>query len=314
MKRLREDGVSIVYISHKLDEVMEIADEITVLRDGKNAGRMKASEATRDRIVSMMVGRELSAMFPKGAGKKGDVVLEVESLSSGGALRDVSFSARRGEILGIAGLLGAGQMTLARVLFGIERIDGGTVRVHGKRARLGSPGRAIQAGLGFMPDDRKEEGLVLGLSVSKNLTLAVTKRLTRFGFLSGRLERSVASKLCRDLSIKAKGPDQPVKFLSGGNQQKVVLGKWLALGPDILILCEPTRGIDVGAKVEMYNLMNRLAAGGKCIVLISSELPELISLSDRIIVMFEGRVAGEVSREAATQTAIMNYAVGGRAG
>jgi len=311
IRRLKAEGVSIIYISHRLEEVFQIADRVTVLRDGELVATKNVADTDREDIIRMMVGRELKESIPKVAAEPGDVALEVKHLNRAGILRDISFDVRRGEILGIAGLVGAGRTEVARAVFGADPIDSGEIRVNGKPVRIKSPRHAISLGIGLVTEDRKALGLVLGMAVRENISLANLGILSRLGFVSRRREREVARKYVEDVLIKTPSVEQAVQNLSGGNQQKVVLAKWLFTESKVLIFDEPTRGIDVGAKTEIYQLMNRLAANGVAIIMISSELLEVLCMSDRILVMHEGEIAGELSREEATQERIMHLATGG---
>lgn len=314
IRELKEAGTAVVFISHRLEEVFRLADRIFVLRDGENAGVLTRKEATPERVVRLMVGREVKERYPKAFVKPGPELLRVKGLNCHGVLRDISFSLRRGEILGLGGLMGAGQYRLARALFGLERCTSGHIWLNGQELRIATPQAAIRAGLGLLPENRKEDGLVLTASVGHNLALASLRRLSGpAGWLDRPAERRLVEEQIRRLSIKTAGPRNPVKTLSGGNQQKVVLGRWLAIGPEVMVMCEPTRGVDVGAKVELYRHMAELVAAGKGIILITSELPELLALSDRILVMMEGRVAGLLTRQEATPERVMYLATGGRA-
>ncbi len=313
IRSLVERGVSVIYISHKLDEVFEISDTITVLRDGRRVSTAPASGTTKDRVVHEMVGRDLVNMFPKQEVPLGDVVLQVADMRISEDSRPVSFEVRAGEILGVVGLMGAGQIKLARALFGLERIAGGSVRIRGRAVDLRSPLHAVRSGLGLVTENRKEEGLVLALSVARNITLASIDSVLTMGVISRRREQAVVSRKVAELDIKTPSAHQLVRNLSGGNQQKVVLAKWLAVEPEVIVLCEPTRGIDVGAKVEIYKLMGLMAAQGKAIVLVSSEVPEVVAMSDRILVMHAGNVVCDLSREEASQELVMQYATGGNA-
>ncbi|MGE5586334.1 MAG: sugar ABC transporter ATP-binding protein [Bacillota bacterium] len=310
-----EQGVSIIYISHKLDEVFRIADTITVLRDGRRVSTTPTSllTLTKERIVHEMVGRDLGNMFPKEEVAPGDVVLEVNNLRLPGGPSPISFSVRAGEIVGVVGLMGAGQIRLARALFGLERIAGGEVKIRRKAADLRSPLSAVRAGIGLVTENRKEEGLVLPLSVARNITLGSLDHVSTLGVVSQRKERAVVDEKVAGLGIKTPSIRQLVRNLSGGNQQKVVLAKWLTVDPDVIVLCEPTRGIDVGAKVEIYRLMGLMASQGKAILLISSEVPEVVAMSDRVLVMHSGRVVCDLPREEVSQEAVMQYATGGNA-
>lgn len=310
---LAERGVSIIYISHKLEEVLRIADTVTVLRDGRRVSTTPTSLTTKERVVHEMVGRDLANMFPKEEVARGDVVLEVSDMRLSEASAPVSFTVRAGEILGIVGLMGAGQIRLARALFGLERVAGGDVRIKGKPVDLRSPLRAVQAGIGLVTENRKEEGLVLALSVAKNITLTSIDSVSTLGVVSQGKEQAVVGRKIAELDIKTPSAHQLVRNLSGGNQQKVVLAKWLTVDPELIVLCEPTRGVDVGAKVEIYRLMGLMAAQGKAILLVSSEVPEVVAMSDRVLVMHGGNVVCELPTEEISQEAVMHYATGGNA-
>ena len=310
IRRLTSRGVAIVFISHRLDEIFEIGDRVTVLRDGRHVATKEVASADRRELVRLMADREIDEQVPKHLPQRGEELLRVEGLSRRGVLEDVSFSVHAGEVVGFAGLLGSGRTDVAHAVFGLDEIDAGRVLVRGKPLRIGSPRDAIRARIGLLTEDRKKQGLVLQLSVRENLVLPVLGSLSRFGIVSRRREQEKASRYARDLRIKTPSLEQIVLNLSGGNQQKVVLGKWLACQVDILILDEPTRGIDVGAKQEVYLLMNRLIAEGVGIVLISSELPEIVGLSDRVMVMRGGRVVGEFTAPGITQEAVLACAVG----
>ena len=303
--RLKAEGVAIVYISHRLEEIFRIADRVTVLRDGRLVGELPIAEATPQRLIAMMVGRELVTLFPKEPVEIGPPVLEVRHLSRAGALDDISFVLRRGEIVGLAGLVGAGRTELARALFGADPIDAGEIRIDGRPVRIRSPRDAIRHGLAFVTEERKLYGLVLGMTVRENATLASLGELTRLGFVDFARERRIAQEYVRRLDIRTPGIEQEVVNLSGGNQQKVVIARWLATRPRVLILDEPTRGIDVGAKAEVHALMSRLAREGLAILMISSELPEILGMSDRILVVRQGRLSGEFARSEATQEKIL---------
>ena len=303
--RLKAQGVAVVYISHRLDEIFRVADRVTVLRDGRLVGSLSIAEATQARLIGMMVGRELTTLFPKELIDIGEPVLEARNLRRVGELEDISFVLHRREILGLAGLVGAGRTELVRVLFGADPLDSGEILIEGRPVRIRGPRDAIRLGLGFVTEDRKLQGLVLGMTVRENETLASLAKVARLGFLDPRRERKVAAELTDQLGVRTPSIEQEVNNLSGGNQQKVVIAKWLATQPRILILDEPTRGIDVGAKAEVHALMTRLARDGVSILMISSELPEILGMSDRILVMRQGRLTGEFSRADASQEAIM---------
>jgi ribose transport system ATP-binding protein len=308
---LKEQGIAIVFISHRLEEVFQIADRVVVLRDGRRIGGVPIKEATSDKIIRMMVGRELLAeIFHKEKAEIGEPLLEVRGLTARGVVEDVSFTLRRGEILGFAGLVGAGRTDTARLLFGVDHRDAGEIRIDGAPVRINSPVDAVVAGLGFVPEDRGLQGLVLKLSVQENIVLPTLNEHSTAGWVDQHALRDTAQTYVDKLSIRTPHLRQKAMFLSGGNQQKVVLAKWLAVQPKVLILDEPTRGIDVGAKVEVHALMNQLVQAGIGIIMISSELPEIMGMSDRILVMHEGRVAAILDRSEATQEKIMAYASG----
>ncbi|MBN2416931.1 sugar ABC transporter ATP-binding protein [bacterium] len=307
---LKKRGVGVIYISHRMEELFTIGDRVTVLRDGRVAGRRTIAETSREDLVRLMVNRELEEQYPRIRPERGEPVLEGAGLSRSGSFTDVTFTLHRGEILGMAGLMGSGRTEIARALFGIDRLDSGTVRIHGRETAVTDPGAAIGYGMGFLTEDRKSQGLVLDLSVRENITLPGLKRFTRMGLLRIHGEKETAQRFIRELRIRTPGMDRKTLYLSGGNQQKVVLAKWLCSLADILIFDEPTRGIDVGSKVEIYQWMNQLTAAGAAILMISSELPEILGMSDRIIVIHRGRVAAELSSEEATQERILHYAIG----
>jgi ribose transport system ATP-binding protein len=307
--RLIARGVAVVYITHRLDEVYRIGHRVTVLRDGKHVATRALSEVTVADLVRMMANRDLTEHFPKRRVAPGAELLRVEGLRRNGALRDITFSLRSGEVLGIAGLLGAGRTELARVLAGADRADAGRIVRDGVEVTLRTPADAIAKGIGLLPEDRKAEGLVAELTAARNIALPHGRRLAPTGFLRGGSEERLARPVMEDLRVKAT-PTQEVGLLSGGNQQKVVLGKWLAGDARVYIFDEPTRGVDVGAKVEIYNLMNRLTESGAGIIMISSELPELLGMSDRILVMRGGAIGAEFEASTATQEKILGAALG----
>jgi ribose transport system ATP-binding protein len=309
-RQLRSEGVGIVHISHRLQELKQISDRVTVMRDGRVIDTIPTPDATIDKIISMMVGRTIFEAAPEVPEHTNpEVVLEVRNLNRGRVIRDVSFSVHRGEIVGIAGLVGAGRTEVARAVFGADPVDSGEVFVHGKRVRIQSPTDAVRNGIGYLSEDRKRYGLALGLNVETNIVLASLRRfLSPFGVVRTVLTRAAADSQVKSLAIKTPSLSQKVRNLSGGTQQKVVVGKWLTADTEILIFDEPTRGIDVGAKSEIYHLLNELAHEGKAIVMISSELPEILRMSHRIVVMCEGRVTGELTAEEATQEKIMTFA------
>jgi len=311
IRSLKARGVGIIYISHRLEEIFAIADRVTVLRDGRHVGTRPIGAVDRDELIRMMVGRELAGTSPKKVVARGAPVLEVRGLTRRGAFSDVSFTVHAGEVLGIGGLVGAGRTEVARALFGADPIDAGEIRLDGQPVLIRSPRDAIRLGLGLVPEDRKTLGLILNMVVRENVTLAHLDLLSMLGFVNRRRERDLAAEYVRSLRIRTPTIEQEVRHLSGGNQQKVVLAKWLCTDSRVMIFDEPTRGIDVGAKQEIYELMNELAARGVAMIMITSELPELLAMSDRILVMHAGRVAGELSREEATQERVMHLATGG---
>lgn len=308
---LKQKGVGMIYISHRMEEIFQISDRITVLRDGKYIGTKRTQETSMEELVRMMVGRDIHDRFPKVSIPIGEERIRVESLSVKNKLHNISFAARSGEILGIAGLMGAGRTELAKALFGVEALEQGKIYVDGKETAIKRPIDAIRAGIAFVTEDRKQEGLILSLSIRENLSLPNLAKLSTSGFMHKNQESKLSADSIAKLQIKTPHAEQIVGALSGGNQQKVVIGKWLATNPKILILDEPTRGVDIGAKKEIYDLMNQLAAQGVAIIMISSELPEVLGMSDRILVMHEGRITGEFSQQEATQENIMHAATGG---
>jgi ribose transport system ATP-binding protein len=315
IRDLKTHGIGVIYVSHRLAEVFAVADRIMVLRDGEHVATRPAKEVTTDSLIEMMVGRKLESEFPKRHVIVGPERLVVRGLSRDDVVRDVSFSIRRGEVLGLTGLVGAGRTETARLLFGADRADRGVVALDGKALRLRSPAEAIRHGICLLTEDRKAQGLILGRSVRENFGLPNLGRLSRLGFVQARQERQKLAGYVRNLRIKLGSTELPAWSLSGGNQQKVVLAKWLEAHSHILIFDEPTRGIDVGAKFEIYQLINDLAGQGKAILFISSELPEILGMADRILVMHAGRIAGEIRDVAtATQEQIMRLAVGRTSG
>ncbi|TDO70520.1 monosaccharide ABC transporter ATP-binding protein (CUT2 family) [Halanaerobium saccharolyticum] len=308
---LRDRGKSVIYISHKMDEIFQIADEITVLRDGKVVATNKAEDLTEDKVVSMMVGRELSKAFPKEEIEIGKKIFEVRNLSRKGVIRDINFNVHRGEIVGFAGLVGAGRTEVMRSLFGLDEFDSGEIKIKGKNAKITNTSDSIDNGLVMLSEDRRRYGIVPVRSVRENITISKLDDFIYGGRLHAKKEKKVVEDMSHKLNIKTPSIETNVSSLSGGNQQKVILAKWLVNNPDVFLLDEPTRGIDVGAKYEIYKLMVDLAKEGKGIVMVSSELPELIGMCDRIYVMSEGTITGELSREEFSQKAIMKYAIGG---
>ena len=307
---LRSNGVSIIYISHRLDEVERVADRVVVLRDGRNAGELRRGEISKDRMVQLMVGRDLKAFFTEPVETRGDVCLELRGLRTGRyAAHPISLSLRAGEILGLAGLIGAGRSELAQTVFGVDASRGGEVLLDGALLNIRSPQDAIRHGIYLVPEDRRNCGLLTGMSVRENITLPNLSRFSAGGWLSRPKELAGAQAACANLKIKAASVEVQAASLSGGNQQKIVLAKWLSLKPRVILFDEPTRGIDVGAKAEIYQLMRRLAAEGVAILMISSDMEEILGNSDRVAVMHEGRVTGVLQRSDCTQEAIMQLAV-----
>jgi len=309
MKTLRERDMTLIYISHRLEEVFEIADRITVLRDGRLIATKSTDETNPGEVVKMMVGRELGDIYSRNATKKDDILLEVDKLN-GGDFQDCSLDLHRGEILGIYGLVGAGRSEFARALLGLDPATSGRVKIEGRQIERLSIRTAIARGLVYVPEDRKTQGLFLELSVRKNLTINILDSLSNWGFLNFRRLAEASLGLIGRLRIRPPEPLRRIRNLSGGNQQKVVIAKWLSVEPKILVLDEPTRGIDVGSKAEVYALINRLAAEGVGIIIISSELPEILGISDRVLVMKAGEMVGEFQRDDATQDGIMHLAAG----
>ena len=310
IRDLRAKGVGVVHISHRLEELKQISDRVTVMRDGRYIDTVQTQEAAIDRIISMMVGRTIYEATPEVPEKPSEeIVLEVRDLKRGNVIRDVNFNLRKGEILGFAGLVGAGRTEVARAVFGADPVDSGEVYVHGKRVHIKSPNDAVRHGIGYLSEDRKRYGLALGMNVEENIILAAFKKfLGAIGWVNRSKIRTTAQSFVAALTIKTPSLEQKVRNLSGGNQQKVIIGKWLTADTSILIFDEPTRGIDVGAKSEIYRLLNDLAQQGKSIIMISSELPEILRMSHRVVVMCEGRVTGELNIADATQEKIMQYA------
>ncbi len=307
---LKDQGIGMIYISHRLEEIFAIGDRVTVMRDGEYIATNPVSEVNREDIIKMMVGRELTHEFPKETFDRGDERLRVEGLTRKGAFEDVSFSLHQGEIVGLTGLVGAGRTEVARAIFGADAIDDGQIVLDGAPITVRSPQDAIRQGIGLLTEDRKNQGLILGMTIRENTTLANLASLVRFIFVDRGKEREVTSSYVRELQIKTPSIEQTAQNLSGGNQQKVVLAKWLFTQSKVLIFDEPTRGIDVGAKVEIYRLMNDLVREGVSILMISSELPEVLGMCDQVLVMHEGHLAGKLARAEATQERIMQLATG----
>ncbi len=311
IRELKAHGVGIIYISHRLEELPEVADRVTALRDGFVVGTRPMVEVSRAELIRLMVGRELSTVFPKLEVSIGKTVLELRGVGCRQAkVHGVSLDVRRGEILGLAGLVGAGRTELARTLFGLTPADAGTILLRGLPVTIGSPREAIARGIAYVPEDRRKHGVVLEMSVSSNTTLATLRAISRFGLIDFALERALATEYVLRLAVKTPSIDAAVGSLSGGNQQKVALARWLTAGPSVLILDEPTQGVDVGAKAEIHRLMGELVSRGMAVLMISSELPEVLGMSDRIAVMHAGTIVGVVDRASATQEQLMELALG----
>jgi rhamnose transport system ATP-binding protein len=312
INKLREQGVGIIYITHRLEELSVIADRVTVLRDGQVVGTYDMAQTNSQELIRLMVGRELSAIFPKREVERGDVALELRGIGNhAGGLSNIDLSVHRGEIVGLAGLVGAGRTELARIIFGLDHADSGEVRVHGKQVRINTPADAINCGIAYLPEDRRRQGVIPEMPVSANITLASLKKLKRYGGFDFQQEKQIAAEYVQRFAIKTPSVSSPVSTLSGGNQQKVALSRWLATKPSVLILDEPTQGIDVGAKAEIHGLIGDLASEGMAILMISSDLPEILGMSDRIAVMRAGTIVGIVERAGATQQQIIALALGG---
>ncbi|SES75385.1 ribose transport system ATP-binding protein [Salinibacillus kushneri] len=310
VEQLKQDGVGIIYISHRMEELKRVTDRITVMRDGEYIDTVDTDETTIDKIISLMVGREIyESSEPKSITGSNEVLLEVKNLNREGVLKDINFQLKKGEILGFAGLMGAGRTEVARAIFGADSIDSGEIYRNGKQVKIKSPKEAVKHGIGYLSEDRKRFGLMLDMDVKTNIGIAsMDSFVGSVGLTKQKAMEQQSKEMVEQLNIKTPSVNQEVRLLSGGNQQKVVIGKWLTRDSDILIFDEPTRGIDIGAKGEIYKLLNDLAAQGKAIIMISSELPEILRMSHRVIVMCEGRITGELKNESATQEEIMTYA------
>jgi len=308
VKKLVEQKVTIIYISHRLEELFEISDRVTILRDGKYIDTKITKETNKQELVNLMVGRELTEQFPKRDVEIGEVVLDVRNVYAGDFLQNVSLQIKAGEIVGLAGLVGSGRTELARVIFGADKMQKGEVYLNSRKLSCKSPVTSIADGIALIPEDRKKQGALLKMSVADNVSFAKLKRISKFSIVNRKKEVEITQNYINKMNIKTPNQQQLVKNLSGGNQQKVVLAKWLAIKPKLYIFDEPTRGIDVGAKYEIYDIMNKMVARGDSILMISSELPEILGLSDRIVVMSKGKVSGELSKEEANQNSIMHLA------
>jgi rhamnose transport system ATP-binding protein len=310
VRKLRERDVAILFITHRLDEVFALTQRVTIMRDGAKVFDGLTADLNTDAIVAKMVGRDLETFYPKAERPPGEVRLSVRGLTRVGVFKDISFDVRAGEIVALAGLVGAGRSEVARAIFGIDPLDAGEILVGGKRLAAGNAAAAVRAGLALVPEDRRQQGLALELSIARNASMTVLGRLVRHGLITTRSETQLANKWRTRLRLKAGDPHAPVGTLSGGNQQKVVLGKWLATGPKVLIIDEPTRGIDVGAKAEVYGALAELVQDGMAVLMISSELPEVLGMADRVLVMHEGRICAEIARAEADEERIMAAALG----
>lgn len=307
IRKLTAEGVSILYISHRLQEVLEIGDRIFVMRDGCHIETVEAKNTTRDELIRMMVGRELGDLFPKEAMKQGKVILEVRHMENL-HVHNVSFAVREGEVLGFAGLMGAGRTELMRAVTGADRINSGELWLRGKKVSIHSPADSVRHKIAFITEDRKKTGIIAGLPIDINITLSSLKNFAKYGFLIHKREEEVSSGYIRELKVKTTGVNTDIATLSGGNQQKVILARWLAIDADVIIMDEPTRGIDVGAKREIYMLINQLTSMKKAVILVSSDLPEVLGMSDRCAVMAGGKITGFLSREEADQVSVMELA------
>jgi len=305
VRRLRDDGTAIIFISHRLEELFELADRVTVLRDGAYVDTRALEEVNRDELIRLMVGRTISNLFPKLDVKAGDVALKVENLSRAGFFENISFELRKGEILGMAGLIGAGRTNVARAIFGVEPSTSGSIQIDGREVSITSPQQAIALGLAFVPEDRQLHGLIPPMNITANISLPMLETYAKHSWLQEKVERMSVFNAARQMEVRANNIWQKASELSGGNQQKIVLAKWLSTRPQILIMDEPTRGIDVGTKAAVHALMSKLAAEGMAILVISSELPEVLGMCDRVIVMREGRMAAHFTRAEATQEKII---------
>jgi ribose transport system ATP-binding protein len=310
VRQLRADGVGIVFITHHLEEIAALGDRVTVLRDGRSIDQVPASTPENE-LVRLMVGRSIDQQYPRERPETGEALLSVRGLTRGGVFHDISFDVHAGEVVGLAGLVGAGRTEVVRAVFGADHYDAGSVEVRGERLGKGDVNAAMGAGIGLVPEDRKGQGLVLDASVQENLGLVTLRSASRGGLVDLKGQRIAAARIAAELGVRMAGLGQHVRTLSGGNQQKVVIGKWLLADTKVLILDEPTRGIDVGAKVEIYQLINQLTASGHAVLMISSDLPEVLGMSDRVLVMAQGRIAGELPAHEATQDAVMALAVSG---
>ncbi|KAA8783627.1 sugar ABC transporter ATP-binding protein [Paenibacillus amylolyticus] len=312
IRSVQKNGVSVVYISHRMEEIFTICDRITIMRDGRTVDTKAIPETNFDEVVRKMVGRELTERYPSRNPKYGEIVLEVKEANRKGLFENVSFDVKAGEILGFSGLMGSGRTEIMRAIFGLDRLDSGEIKIRGKKVNIRKPADAVKHGIGFITEDRKDEGLVLDFSIRENMALTNLFSFSSRGFISNVKEQEFVDTLIKRLQIKTQSSETAARNLSGGNQQKVVIAKWVGIGPSVLILDEPTRGVDVGAKREIYQLMNELTDRGVAIIMVSSELPEVLGMSDRIAVVHEGHITGVLLKEQATQEHIMTLATGGQ--
>lgn len=306
---LKEQGVTIIYVSHRMEEIFRLTDRVSILRDGKYIATVNTKETTKAELIRLMVGRELNETYPTRKKKANETILAIKNLSGNG-VKDISFDVKKGEILGLAGLIGAGRTELAQLLFGYEKVDSGEIILKGKKIHPGDCIEAIEAGIALVPEDRKRQGLVLEMTIRENTTMPSLRKISRLSAINRKKEKEMSERYRENLRTKTPSIEQKAKNLSGGNQQKVVLAKWLAMDPDILIFDEPTRGIDVGAKQEIYNIMNDLANNGKTIIMISSDMEELIGMSDRVVVLCKGRLTGVLKKEEISQELILAKSAG----
>ncbi|WP_147803704.1 sugar ABC transporter ATP-binding protein [Alkalicoccus halolimnae] len=311
IRELQKEGVSFIYISHRMEEIFDLCQRVTVLRDGTYVGTKEIAALTFDEVVNMMVGREIGERFPENDATPGEVKLEIKNFSKAGLFKDVSLYVREGEILGISGLMGSGRSEIVETVFGYRKEDSGEVFIDGRKVKINSPKDAIDHGIGFISEDRKSKGLVVDFSIRENLEMTNLEKISDYGWISSKKQRALYEELINKLSVRTSGPNQAAKSLSGGNQQKVVIAKWLYMKPRVLILDEPTRGVDIGAKKEIYNIMVDLAKTGVAIIMISSELPEVIGMSTRVGVMSEGKLMTVLEREELSEQRIMHFATGG---
>ncbi|QKW99432.1 sugar ABC transporter ATP-binding protein [Agrobacterium sp. CGMCC 11546] len=310
LRKMKSQGIAIIYISHRLKEVLDIADDVTILRDGSMIDTRPAAGITAAEMIRLMVGREVANVFPKTPSKIGLVAFKVTGLSDGEKFHDIGFDVRSGEILGLTGLVGAGRTEVAQAIFGLAPLAAGRIEINGKAVTIGSPAAAVKAGVAYVPEDRKGDGIVPSMSVRENISLPVLRRLSRLGRIGMSGDRELAAKYTRDFSIVPPDPERRINLLSGGNQQKAIISRWLAAGPKVLILDEPTRGVDVGAKAEIHRIIGELVAGGMAVVMISSELPEVMGVCDRVVVMRDGRASSPIARGDLTEERIMALATG----